>query len=80
MNSMNIQETQVVLQNLKDAGCDPDTISAFLGCMESGEVDRQLRLLSDHRQTLLSRVHREEKRIDCLDYLVYQIRKNKIKT
>ena len=35
----------------------------------------QLRLLSAHRQQLLKRLHREEKRIDCLDYLVHQLRK-----
>jgi len=26
-----------------------------------------------HRQRLLERCHREQKKIDCLDYLVYQL-------
>ena len=30
-------------------------------------------MLSEYRKQLLDNVHREEKRIDCLDYLVYQI-------
>ena len=36
-----------------------------------------LRLLSDHRRHLLDCLHREERRIDCLDYLVYQLEKRR---
>ena len=32
-------------------------------------------MLSDHRRHLLDCLHREERRIDCLDYLVYQLEK-----
>lgn len=31
--------------------------------------------LEKQRNVLLNKVHKEEKRIDCLDYLVYQIRR-----
>ena len=34
-----------------------------------------LRLLTAHRRHLLDTLHQEQKRIDCLDYLVYQMRK-----
>ena len=34
-----------------------------------------MRVLSRHRQTLLDTVHQNEKRIDCLDYLVYTLKK-----
>ena len=44
--------------------------------LQNGDTLEQLKLLSIHRERLLDRVHREEKRIDCLDYLVYQIRKS----
>ena len=37
-----------------------------------------LRLLNQHRRLLLDAMHREQKRIDCLDYLLYQIRKSNI--
>ena len=36
-------------------------------------MEKQLALLSEKREVLLKRVHEEEKRIFCLDYLVYQI-------
>ncbi len=32
--------------------------------------------LAKHRRVLLDALHREQKRIDCLDYLVYTIEKN----
>ncbi|EEG30503.1 hypothetical protein CLOSTMETH_01844 [[Clostridium] methylpentosum DSM 5476] len=67
--------TQAILQNLKDAGCDPKTVEQFLLLRKAGDRKEQLKLLSIHRKQLLDKVHREEKRIDCLDYLVYQIKK-----
>ena len=67
--------TEKIIQNLKDAGCGPKTVEQFLALEEKGQTKEQLKLLAQHREQLLDRVHREEKRIDCLDYLVYQIEK-----
>ena len=71
--NMSLQET---IQNLKDAGCDRETAERFMALEGAGDIQEQLRLLSVHRKQLLDRIHREEKRIDCLDYLVYQIQKS----
>lgn len=68
---------QAVIQNLKDAGCGPETIERFLSLRRNGNLQKQMELLSVHRKHLLDKVHREEKRIDCLDYLVYQLSKCK---
>ena len=35
---------------------------------------KQLELLEHQREYLLGRVHTDERRISCLDYLIYQIR------
>ena len=64
---------QAVTENLKDAGCDSEMITEFFD--KSRKKDEQLRILKRHRQQLLDRVHKEEKRINCLDYLVYQMTK-----
>jgi len=67
-------------QNLLDAGCGADTIRR---CMDlAGKQGRKelLHILSRHRRELLDLVHQNEKRIDCLDYLVYQIEKEENKT
>lgn len=64
-----------VLQNLKDAGCDRKTIEAFIRLGEEKCRCGQIRLLEGHRRELLDAVHREQKRIDCLDYLLYEMKK-----
>ncbi len=66
---------QAVIQNLWDAGCDRKTVEQFLFLEEAGELEKQLALLSDQRKKLLEKVHREERKITCLDYLVYQLEK-----
>ncbi len=65
-----------VIQNLRDAGCGPDIISRFMEYLDKNDFSAPLRLMEEQRQRLLSKVHDEEKRIECLDYLVYQIRRN----
>lgn len=74
-NRMKSFETrEAVSQNLKDAGCGVDTINNFMEYYDAGNVREQLRLLERHREQLLSKVHKEERHISCLDYLVYQIK------
>ncbi|MBS5063302.1 MAG: hypothetical protein KHZ58_05960 [Hungatella hathewayi] len=64
-----------VIQNLKDAGCDSETVAQFMELGMEGNRQNQLKLLEQHRKRLLEKVHRNEKRIDCLDYLVFQMNK-----
>ncbi len=66
---------EAVIQNLKDAGCTQDIIECCIACMEQGKKNELLKRLEEHRTGLLHKVHEEEKHIDCLDYLVYQIRR-----
>lgn len=66
-------DARALRDNLKAAGCDAKTTERFLQLETAGERREQLRLLAAHRQRLLDRVHREERRISCLDYLVYQL-------
>ncbi len=72
-------DSKAVIQNLIDAGCDDKLVEEFLSLEESGQTGKQLTLLSKHRQKLLDRVHVEERRIYCLDYLVYEIQKQQKK-
>ena len=38
---------EALLQNLKDAGCDPDIIARFMTCRDAGKTKDSLRVLSD---------------------------------
>ena len=65
-----------IRQNLLDAGCDRKTTESCMACFTAGAPVKMLPQLAKHRRTLLDALHREQKRIDCLDYLVYTIEKN----
>ena len=65
-----------VTQNLKDAGCDAKVIERFFQLATESRTEEQLRLLSGHRASLLEKIHRYQKKLDCLDYLIYHMRKD----
>lgn len=68
---------QALRDNLEDAGCGPEITAHFLALERAGQYQEQLKLLSDHRRQLLDSLHREGRRIDCLDYLIYQLEKRR---
>lgn len=67
----------ILRQNLLDAGCSGDTVRRCMELAGKREREELLRVLSHHRRELLDLVHQSEKQIDCLDYLVFQIEKQK---
>ena len=73
---MQMQEKDII-QNLKDAGCGKETIIEFLAAGKKEKTDSQLKILAEHRSGILERLHDCQKQIDCLDYLVYKIEKQK---
>ena len=80
---MKLEETvhygsrEAVIQNLKDAGCTQEMVECLVQHLDEDDMGKMLKLLEEHRSCLLIVVHEREKQIDCLDYLVYQIRRNK---
>lgn len=64
-----------IIQNLVDAGCGQEFISEFMEDLRKDNISKDLKLLAAHRRSLLDNLHKEQKRIDCLDYLVYRMTK-----
>ena len=70
---------QAVLQNLRDAGCSNDIIKQYCE-MEAQErsidlIHRdQQRLLAKQRKELLDDLHQCQRKLDCLDFLLYQMK------
>lgn len=64
--------TYSVEQNLRDAGCPRALVEEFFNLPRQED---QLELLSRHRKELLEKIHQNEQRIQCLDYLVYRMEK-----
>lgn len=68
---------EAILQNLEDAGCSAETIRAFMADLKQGNKSEGIRKLNVHRRFLLDMLHEEQKRIDCLDYLIYELKNKK---
>lgn len=66
------REDETIIQNLKDAGCQKDIIDIFT---DTDDKERQLRILSAQRKQILEQIHVVNARLECLDYLIYTIRK-----
>ena len=60
-------------RNLTDAGFPESEIARIISLLEEGRETAVHRILAQHRTDLLNTVHENQKRIDCLDYLVYDM-------
>lgn len=63
-----------IYQNLIDAGCDAQMTGQCMAFVEEGRFLDMLPMLTRHRKTLLVSVHEGQRRIDCLDYLIYKVK------
>uniref|UniRef100_UPI003FEE43CD hypothetical protein n=1 Tax=Megasphaera elsdenii TaxID=907 RepID=UPI003FEE43CD len=66
-----------VRQNLVDAGCSEGFIDDYAA---AGSGSEQLCRLRQHRKELLRRIHDGQRQLDCLDYLIYQVKRGKSST
>ncbi len=64
-----------IRQNLIDAGCDDQLIQSYMTAMKEKDRFQCSWLLDNWRRVLLDEIHGGEKRLDCLDYLRYQLQK-----
>lgn len=63
-----------LIRNLRDAGCGPLLIEKILALHERGNIREELRLLAAQRSGLLEKIHAVQKKVDCLDYLVFHMK------
>lgn len=67
---------QEIIQNLKDAGCCDEIIDLCCQSLNNKDLLTMYQILQKHRQTLLNNLHIYQKKLDCLDYLLFQIEKS----
>lgn len=63
-----------IICNLKDAGCPADMIKQFMTCHKENNAIEAKRILSNQRNILLDEVHDSQRRLYCLDYLIYTLK------
>ena len=69
-----MMQTANIISNLKDAGCSDMLIEQFLNLLQIGTQKEWLRLLNEHRNSLLDSIHDNQKKLDCLDYLIFEMK------
>ena len=65
----------IIYQNLKDAGCDEQTANNCMSFAKDGNLGAMLPILKQYRTSLLGSVRSKQKKLDCLDYLIYKLEK-----
>lgn len=72
---MSKKDIDKLIENLKDAGFDETEIKEFMDLYNNSTLNNQCECLKKKRKKLLDKVHKNEKCIDCLDYLKYSLEK-----
>lgn len=72
----NSQQEAMLIRNLHDSGCPQELVEQFMTQNNTNNTAAQIQLLTAHRRTILNRVHEEQAKLDCIDYLVFQLKKN----
>lgn len=67
---MKFNSTEAVKQCLTDAGCEEETIAAFLRCMKASDISGELALLESQRAHLLDHIHQTQFCIALVDNML----------
>lgn len=71
-----IDRIAVITDNLTDAGFDENGVEECLKMLDKNEIPALKKYLINYRKQLLDSVHKFNKRIDCLDYFTYTLKKS----
>lgn len=66
-------KNMIFYQNLIDAGCKKQDIEGCILLYKNNENKELINQLSCYRKSLLDDLHQVQYKIDCLDYLLYQL-------
>ena len=66
----------IIYQNLVDAGCNQKTIQCCMKLAQENNVEALLSQLCMYRKHLMEQTHNYQENIDCLDYLIYSLKKS----
>ncbi len=67
---------EALIQNLQDAGCSQKIINEFFELLEKKQINQIMVLLKKYRNSILNTIHKSQKKIDILDYLIFDLKKN----
>lgn len=78
INGTDSERTAALAATLTDAGLDAFGVSSFLKQLAAGSAAGQIKILRRHRLDLLEEIHKQQKALDLIDYIIYKIREGKL--
>lgn len=71
---VDIEQIRLVL-TLKKMGLSIEKIKEYITLEKQGKdsLKKRILVLQNHRYKILDTIHQQQKHIDCLDYIVYQL-------
>lgn len=72
MIRLQTSETEL-MQCLRDCGCDEETAEQFLTYGREDRLKDQVRLLYRLRRPFLEALHGDQRRIDCIDFMIREL-------
>lgn len=61
-------------QALADSFYPAEKIPQFLEAYDKGKTGELLAALAMHREEILNYIHERQENLDCIDYLIYQLK------
>lgn len=68
-------QSEILYQNLTDAGCSEELIKKCMELFRQNETAQMIKLLRAYKESMLALLHKSEESIDCLDFLIYRLKK-----
>jgi len=65
-------KAECLKQCLTDAGYDEKTADELIRLSDNGNGTLPVQTLKEKRRELLDGIHKKQKQLDCLDYLIFQ--------
>jgi hypothetical protein len=72
---MKMRVDQELLSGLADAGCTKEEIHQFHEYLNNNDTKKGMKVLEECRKECLQNLHEQQRKIDTLDYLMYQLNK-----
>lgn len=78
INADNNERPEALAATLSSAGLDAFSVSSFLQQLAEGSAAGQIKILRRFRFELLEEIHKRQKTLDMIDYIIYKIREGKL--
>lgn len=69
------KDSQCTIMCLEDIGCSQEIIDQYIKLTREKDLEGVIKLLSCQKCRLLDKIHGEQKKLDCIDYIIFHLKK-----